>query len=92
MRGSIRRTLPMVNPEMQALDMLGRLKSKRLLQGYRGTPAVDLQALARVVADLSRFAADHADSIAECDINPLICNGNRILAVDALIVRKQAAS
>ena len=71
----------------QALDMLGRLKSKRLLEGYRGTPAVDLQALARVVANLSEFAADHADSIAECDINPLICNGSRILAVDALIVR-----
>ena len=73
--------------QAQALDMLGRLKSKRLLEGYRGAPGVDLPALARVIADLSDFAAAHADSIVECDVNPLICNGSRILAVDALIVR-----
>ena len=78
--------------EAQALGMLGRLKSKRLLEGYRGMPGVDLPALARVIAGLSEFAADHTAAIAECDINPLICNGSRIVAVDALIVRKDAAA
>jgi acetyl-CoA synthetase len=33
------------------------------------------------------FIADHADMVAELDINPLICAGGRILAVDALIAR-----
>jgi hypothetical protein len=35
---------------------------------------------------VSRFAADHRDQVAELDINPLICAGTRITAVDALIV------
>ena len=35
-----------------------------------------------------RFAADHRDVIAELDINPLICAGDQITAVDALIVPK----
>ena len=33
-------------------------------------------------------AADHAERMVECDINPLIGNGRRIVAVDALIVKK----
>lgn len=74
--------------EAQALALLGRLKAKRLLGGYRGAPAVDLGALARVVARLSEFAADHAERVVECDINPLICAGSDIRAVDALIVRR----
>ena len=31
------------------------------------------------------FAADHADRLAELDVNPLICSADRIVAVDALI-------
>lgn len=77
--------------EAQAMAMLQRLKAKRLLDGYRGAPGVDLAELARVIAALSDFAADHADRIAECDINPLIGNGRRIVAVDALIVKKPPA-
>ena len=77
--------------EAQALAMLQRLKARRLLEGYRGAPGVDLAALARVIAALSEFAADHAGSIAECDINPLIGNGSHIVAVDALIVKKAEA-
>jgi len=42
--------------------------------------------LAEVISQVSRFVADHRDSIAELDINPLICSGDRITAVDALIV------
>ena len=34
--------------------------------------------------------ADHADSIVELDVNPLICACDRIVAVDALIVRQGA--
>jgi len=41
-----------------------------------------------VVARLSEFAADQQERIAELDVNPLICSGGRITAVDALIVRR----
>ena len=51
---------------------------------------VDLGAghLADIVVRLSEFVADQRELIAELDVNPLICNGSRILAVDALIIRK----
>jgi acyl-CoA synthetase (NDP forming) len=70
----------------EAHDMLSRLKGFKLLEGFRGMAAVDVEKLADVVSRVSRFAADHRDSVAELDINPLICAGDKIMAVDALIV------
>jgi acetyl-CoA synthetase len=70
----------------QALALLRSLKGVRLLEGFRGMPAVDMDALAEVVSQVSRFAADHRHRIKELDVNPLICSGARITAVDALIV------
>lgn len=70
----------------EAADLLDQLKFRAALDGFRGTPPVDRAALADIVARASVFIADHAARIAEIDINPLICTGARILAVDALIV------
>jgi acyl-CoA synthetase (NDP forming) len=70
----------------EAEGLLRQLKGIKLLQGFRGMPAVDIKRLAGVISDVSRFAADHRDSVAELDVNPLICAGDRITAVDALIV------
>lgn len=72
----------------QALGMLSRLKGQAALDGFRGSTPVDRDRLADVIVALSEFAADHADRIEEMDVNPLICSGDRIAAVDALIVRK----
>ena len=70
----------------EAMGLLRQLKGVKLLEGFRGMAAVDMPKLAQVISDVSRFVADHRDSIAELDINPLICAGERITAVDALIV------
>lgn len=70
----------------EAEAMLRGLKGVKLLEGFRGMPAVDISRLAQVVSDVSRFAADHRDNVAELDVNPLICAGDRITAVDALVV------
>ena len=72
----------------EAEGLLRSLKGARLLDGFRGMPAVDVGRLAQVISDVSRFAADHRERIAELDVNPLICAGGRITAVDALIVPK----
>jgi acetate---CoA ligase (ADP-forming) len=72
----------------QALAMLKRLKGWRLLEGYRGSEPVDVERLADIVVRVSQLATDFADAIAEIDVNPLICSGTRIVAVDALIVRQ----
>ncbi|MFL5289630.1 MAG: acetate--CoA ligase family protein [Rhodopila sp.] len=70
----------------EAEGMLRRLKGVKLLEGFRGMAAVDISKLSQVISDISRFVADHRDSVAELDVNPLICAGDRITAVDGLIV------
>ncbi|RDK05224.1 acetate--CoA ligase family protein [Cupriavidus lacunae] len=72
----------------QARGMLERLRGVALLKGFRGAAGVDMEHLAEVIASLSEFAADQRDLIAEFDVNPLICTADRIVAVDALIERK----
>jgi len=69
----------------EALDMLRGLKGAPLLQGFRGSEPVDLDALADIVCRVGQFASDHRDRITELDLNPLICSGERIVGVDALI-------
>jgi len=73
-----------------ALDLIGQLKGAALLDAVRGEPAADRDALARLVVALSRFAADHADAIAEIDLNPVIVHaaGEGLTIVDALIVKR----
>jgi hypothetical protein len=73
-----------------ALALLGELKGKAVLDVVRGAPAADCAALAGLMAALSRFAADHADAIAEIDLNPVIVHpeGQGLTVVDALIVKR----
>jgi acetate---CoA ligase (ADP-forming) len=73
-----------------ALAMLKRLRGYRLLEGYRGSTPVDIESLADGIARISQLAADLAGDIAEIDVNPVICAGSRIVAVDALIVRQKS--
>ncbi|MDO9437658.1 acetate--CoA ligase family protein [Hydrogenophaga sp.] len=71
----------------QAGALLAQLSAQGALDGFRGLPPVDRDRLAEIVVRASEFMADQADLVAELDINPLICEGSRIAAVDALIVR-----
>ncbi len=73
-----------------ALELLDQLRGAALLDGVRGEPAADRTALAHLMVALSRFAADHADQIAEVDLNPVIVHpaGQGLTIVDALIVKK----
>ncbi len=71
-----------------AREMINEVKGAALLNGYRGRPALDVAALADTLARLSLLAADHADRIAEIDVNPLFVRENGVVAADALIVLK----
>jgi len=74
--------------EDEARRMIAEIAGKALLEGARGTNACDVDALARVLAKLSEFAAAHADDVESVDINPLraLANGKGVVALDALIV------
>jgi acetate---CoA ligase (ADP-forming) len=74
----------------EALALLDELKGAALLGGVRGERPADKAALAQLMAALSRFAADHADTVAEIDLNPVILHpqGEGLTVVDALIVKQ----
>jgi acyl-CoA synthetase (NDP forming) len=72
----------------EARAMLGKLKGKAALAGFRGSEPVDQDRLADIIVRLSEFADDQKNLIAELDVNPLICSGGQIRAVDALIVKQ----
>jgi acyl-CoA synthetase (NDP forming) len=72
-----------------ARALLGRLRAAKVLGAYRGLPPADTEALIELMVRLSDFAADHADEIAEIDLNPVIVHaaGHGVSLVDALIVK-----
>jgi acetate---CoA ligase (ADP-forming) len=72
-----------------ARAMLADLKGAALLNGYRGRPALDVTALADALARVSLLIADHAERIAEIDVNPLFVRENGVVAADALVVLKE---
>ena len=63
------------------------LRGARVFDGLRGRPAVDVEALAALVAQLSRFAAEHSEVIEEIDLNPVILHEHGLSIVDALMVK-----
>ena len=71
----------------EAEALLRELRAFRLLQGYRGLPEVELTRLCEIVCRAAEFIADQCSLVSEFDLNPLICAGSNISAVDALIVR-----
>ncbi|MDB5810184.1 MAG: hypothetical protein JWN94_2306 [Betaproteobacteria bacterium] len=71
-----------------AREMVAGIKAAKLLTGYRGSAPLAIEALADALARVSLLAADHADRIAEIDINPLFVNEHGIVAADALVVLK----
>lgn len=89
LRDSVAALAPVGRAEARA--MLRRLRGYRLLQGFRGLPAVDEERVVEVIRRVSELAADQRGRVAEIDVNPLIAAGPRLLAVDALILRDGTA-
>lgn len=77
---------PDLAPEAIAAE-LELLKGAVMLRGYRGSPAVDVAAVARLAAQVGAFIRARPE-IAEIDINPVVAYpaGEGAVALDALIV------
>jgi acetyltransferase len=77
---------------MEARAMIGEVKGARLLQGFRGRKAADVEALEEVLVRVSEFAMHMEGRLAELDINPLMVlpEGRGVKAVDALVVLRGA--
>jgi acetyltransferase len=73
--------LPPLNMHL-AREVMTRTRIYRLLQGYRGRPAADLDSIALTLVKVSQLVSDIGD-IAELDINPLLADEQGAVALDA---------
>ncbi|MCX5124465.1 acetate--CoA ligase family protein [Streptomyces sp. NBC_00193] len=74
--------------EDQARAMLGELRGHALLEGVRGAPPADVDALVEVILRVQRMAMELGDELSELDINPLMVlpRGQGAVALDALAI------
>lgn len=84
--GAVVRPLPL--REGEAAEMVRAASIARLLNGYRGGSACDVDALVNVIESVAAFAFAHSDKIREIDINPVFVRaaGEGCSIADALIV------
>jgi acyl-CoA synthetase (NDP forming) len=77
--------LPPFGPDVARRE-IEKLKIRPLLDGARGRPAVDIDALADTLSRFSALVCALRDSVKEIDVNPLIAGPDGCIAVDALVV------
>jgi len=77
--------------ENVASEMMKDIRSYRLLEGVRGEPPCDLEAIAECLCRLSQLVTDHPQ-IKELDINPLIVypRGQGAVVADARIILSES--
>ena len=73
-------------------EVTARLKDLNiapLLEGFRGNPPVDLDALLAAIDAVQAYVLANAERVEEVEINPLICTQDNAIAADALIRKAQ---
>jgi acetyl-CoA synthetase (ADP-forming) len=69
----------------EAMALMKAIRGYRIIDEVRGMPAADRQMLAKMLINIGQIGLD-MENVAEIDINPVILEGSRPVAVDALIV------
>ncbi|MFZ1814156.1 MAG: acetate--CoA ligase family protein [Rhizobiaceae bacterium] len=77
--------LPATRTEIEGA--LFSLKAGRLLEGFRGKPAANVEKLLDAIEAICAYVHGNADRLVELDVNPLIVTPERTVAVDALVRR-----
>jgi acyl-CoA synthetase (NDP forming) len=83
LRDTTLRVLPVDAGEVRRA--FGELRGAALLGGVRGAEPVDLDAVSDVVARVTAFAESLGERLESLEINPLLVNGSRAEALDALV-------
>ncbi|PZU10213.1 acetate--CoA ligase family protein [Sphingomonas sp.] len=86
------RLLPPGLSRSEIVAELRALKSGALLDGWRGSPALDVDAVADLIANLGRLL-EGTPEIREIDLNPVVVypKGQGVAALDALILADEPA-
>lgn len=69
----------------EALSMIQEIRAYPLISGYRGSEAVNQQALADLIETISTII-DQFDRIEEIDLNPVIARPDGLTIVDARVI------
>lgn len=72
--------------EGDVASMINCLTAGKLLHGFRGEAAIDMQALTRVMTIFSGLLMKLADQISSVDLNPVICSPKGCHVADARIL------
>jgi len=69
--------------------MLGEIKAAKILEGYRGTPPRDKDALVDIIMKLSRFMEEQ-ELVTDVDLNPIMAfeKGKGAAIADARVLIK----
>ena len=75
----------------EARGMIDEVVGTQILDGVRGQPKCDVEALIDVLVNISQMAVQLDGSLAELDINPLLVlpKGKGVKAADALVILKE---
>lgn len=75
--------LPVTRAEVA--EAIGGLKVARLLSGFRGRPAADMERVIDAVMAIAAYALAERDRLVELDVNPLLVTATEAVAADALV-------
>jgi acetyltransferase len=71
--------------------MIAATRVSKLLGGYRGGPACDIDGLVAALVAMGALAAEVGDLVESVEINPLLVRPDGVFALDALIVLRGGA-
>lgn len=83
-KDTVLRMAPVKSSDVQS--MVNCLTAGCLLQGFRGRPAIDMQALIGVITTFSTLLIKLADQVSSVDLNPVLCTDQGCLVADARIL------
>jgi acetyl-CoA synthetase (ADP-forming) len=69
----------------EAHKMMEEIKGYKILRGLRGERPVNMDALAKIIAAISKLSLAHPE-IKEIDLNPVIADNKKVSVVDARII------
>jgi acyl-CoA synthetase (NDP forming) len=70
--------------DRDAHEMIASLRTRPLLEGFRGAPPVDIAALEQIVLRLGALVDEHP-AIVEVDLNPVIASASGAVVADARV-------
>jgi acyl-CoA synthetase (NDP forming) len=71
--------------KIDALNLIHELRGSKILEGVRGQPPADLDAIVDVLIDVSSLMWQHS-AVSQLDLNPVIAYPDKVCAVDTRIV------